>query len=127
LDYQGKHFQDRWQGQMSVYLTLKLHEGKDISWNIYVDESDARLNSYDMIIGRDLLHELGIYLLFSFGVMKWDNTTVVPMRDPSQLRDSNIDDIKDEIFSMHDPATIDAAMSSILQQTFMKWSLSAIT
>jgi hypothetical protein len=112
---------------MSVYLTLKLHEGKDISWNIYVDESDARLNSYDMIIGRDLLHELGIYLLFSFGVMKWDNTTVVPMRDPSQLRDSNIDDIKDEIFSMHDPATIDAAMSSILQQTFMKWSLSAIT
>jgi hypothetical protein len=54
---------------------------------MYVDESDARLNSYDMIISRDLLHELGIDLLFSLGVMKWDNATV-PMRDPSQLRDS---------------------------------------
>jgi hypothetical protein len=72
----------------------EFHEGKDISWNMYVDESDARLNSYDMIIGRDLLHELGIDLLFSLGVMKWNNATV-PMRDPSQLRDSNIDDFVD--------------------------------
>jgi hypothetical protein len=87
----------------------EFHEGKDISWNMYVDESDARLNSYDMIIGKDLLHEeLGIDLLFSLGVMKWDNATV-PMRDPSQLRDSNIDDFEDEIFSMHDPTTTDAA------------------
>jgi hypothetical protein len=32
----------------------EFHEGKDISWNMYVDESDAsRLNIYDMIIGRD--------------------------------------------------------------------------
>jgi hypothetical protein len=83
-------------------------EGKDISWNMYVDESDARLNIYDMIIGRDLLHELGIHLLFSLGIMKWDNATV-PMRDPSQLRDSNLDDIEDEIFSIHDPTTTDAA------------------
>jgi hypothetical protein len=48
----------------------EFHEGKDISWNMYVDESDARLNNYDMIIDRDLLHELGIEVLFSLGVMK---------------------------------------------------------
>jgi hypothetical protein len=90
-------------------LTLpEFHEGKEISWNMYVNESDVRLNSYDMIIGRDLLHELGIDLLFSLGVMKWDNATV-PMRDPSQLRDSNIEDFEDAIFSMHDPTTTDAA------------------
>jgi hypothetical protein len=35
---------------------------------MYVDESDARLNSYDMIIGRDLLHELGIDLLYSLAM-----------------------------------------------------------
>ena len=74
----------------------ELHEGKDISWDMYVDESDSRLNSYDMIIGRDLLHELGIDLLFSLGVMKWDNATV-PMRDPSQLRDTEIDAFEAEI------------------------------
>jgi hypothetical protein len=31
------------------------------------------------------------------------------MRDSSQLRDSNIDDFEDKIFSMHDPARTDAA------------------
>jgi hypothetical protein len=61
-----------------------------------------------MIIGRDLLHEVGIDLLLSLGVMKWDNATV-PMRDPSQLRDISIDDFEDEIFSIHDPTTTDAA------------------
>jgi hypothetical protein len=86
----------------------EFHEGKDISWNMYVNESDSRLNSYDMIIGRGLLHELGIDLLFSLGVIKWDNATV-PMRDPSQLRDSNINDFEDEFFSLHDPTTTDAA------------------
>jgi hypothetical protein len=40
--------------------------------------------------------------------MKWDNATV-PMRDLSQLRDNNIDDFEDEIFSMHDLTTTDAA------------------
>jgi hypothetical protein len=112
----------------------EFHEGKDISWNMYVHESDARLKSFDMIIGRDLLHELGIDLLFSLGVMNWDNATV-PMRDPSQLRDSNIDDFEDEIFSMHDPTTTDTARtqeimdvkSSMLQGTFIELSLSAIT
>ena len=74
---------------------------------MYVDETDARLNSYDMIIGRDLLHELGIDLLFSLGVMKWDNATV-PMRDPAQLRDTEIDAFEAEIFSMHDPETTEA-------------------
>jgi hypothetical protein len=85
----------------------EFHESKDISWYMYVDDSDARFNIYDMIIGRDLLHELGIDLLFSLGVMKWDNATV-PMRDPSRLRSTNIDDFEDEIFSMHDPTTADA-------------------
>jgi hypothetical protein len=74
---------------------------------MFVDESDHRLNSYDMIIGRDLLHELGIDLLFSSGVMKWDNATV-PMQDPSQLLASNLDAFENKIFSMHDPDTTDA-------------------
>jgi hypothetical protein len=72
-------------GKVTCQITLpEFHQGKDISWNMYVNESDARLNSYDIIIGRDLLHELGIYLLFSLGVMKSENMTV-SMRDSSQL------------------------------------------
>jgi hypothetical protein len=49
--------------KVKCQLTLpEFHEGKDISWDMCVDESDARLNSYDMIMGRDLLHKLGIDL-----------------------------------------------------------------
>jgi hypothetical protein len=78
LDHQGRHFQDRLHSHMSVILPA-FHQGKDISWNMYVDEFDARLNSYDMIIGRDLLHELGVDLLFSLGVMK--GTTQLSQRE----------------------------------------------
>ena len=91
------------------FVLPEFHEGKDINWTMFVDESDRRLNSYDMIIGRDLLHELGIDLMFSLGVMKWDNATV-PMRDPSTLRSlESIDTLENEIFSMHDPDTTEAA------------------
>jgi hypothetical protein len=90
------------------FTLFEFHQGMDISWKMYVDESDARRNSYNLIIGRDLLHELGIDVLFSLGVMKWENATV-PMRDPSQLRDIEIDAFEAEIFSIHDPDTTDAA------------------
>jgi hypothetical protein len=62
-----------------------------------------------LIINRDLLDELGIDLLFSSEVMKWDNATVLPMRDPSQQRSTIIDDFEDEIFSIQDPDTTEAA------------------
>jgi len=58
-----------------LFTLPEFHQGKDIAFNIYVDKSDATLNSYDMIIGRYLLHELGIDLLFSLGVMKWDKVS----------------------------------------------------
>jgi hypothetical protein len=41
---------------VTCHFTLpEFHQGKDISWNMYVNESNARLNSYDMIIGRENL------------------------------------------------------------------------
>ena len=46
-------------------VTLRLpefHEGKSIDWTVYVDSSDSELATYDMIIGRDMLKELGIDL-----------------------------------------------------------------
>jgi hypothetical protein len=114
------------------FILPEFHQGKDIHWNTYGDESDARLNSYDMIIGRDLLHEQGIDLLFSLGVMKWENATA-PMRDPSQLRNTEIDAFEAEIFSIHDPDTIEAAQIQEIKDVkyapewaLMKGSLSAI-
>ena len=41
------------------------HKGCKIEATVYVDKTDAEINRYDMIIGQDLLHLLGIDLLFS--------------------------------------------------------------
>jgi hypothetical protein len=82
-----------------------------------------------MIIGRDSLHELGIDLLLNLGVIKWDNATV-PMRDPSQPRDTEIDASKISAFMILIQLKLfkskKAWMSSMLQQTLMKGSLSVI-
>ncbi len=51
------------------------HEKRNISWTAFVDESDKLTSRYDMIIGRDLLEELGINFLFSQQMMEWDNAT----------------------------------------------------
>ena len=93
---------------------------------MYVDESDKRLNNYDMIIGRDLLSELGIDLLFSSGEMKWEQA-IVPMRDPSQLQPTEIDALENEIYSMHDPDTTDAArIQSIIDVKYAPQDIDSI-
>jgi hypothetical protein len=100
------------------------HQGKDISWTMFVDESDTKLNTYDMIIGRDLLHELGIDLLFSTREMKWDQGTV-PMRDPAQPQDC--DTLKNEIFSMHDQDSTEAAqIQSIIDLKYSPQDIDAM-
>ena len=47
---------------------------KEISWSFHVDESDPNDDTlgYDMIIGRDLLTDLGIIIDFKDGYVIWD-------------------------------------------------------
>ena len=82
----------------------EFHEHREIEWNVYVDESKSSLGTYDMIIGRDLMEAIGMDLLFSENLMKWDNATV-PMKDPSWFKDFNQDPSLNELHSMHDPVT----------------------
>jgi hypothetical protein len=71
-------------------------------------DSSKGLSRYDMIIGRDLLEELGMDFLFSEGLMKWDNATVL-MKDTEWLDNQFIEVFTNEVLSMHDPDTTDAA------------------
>jgi hypothetical protein len=56
-----------------------LHKHRQITWNCYVDESNAKSISYDLIIGRDLMHEIGIDICFSVAEVRWDNASI-PMQ-----------------------------------------------
>ena len=67
----------------------EFHEGRDICWNMYVDESDSKLCNYDMIIGRDLLQVLGMDFSFSTKMMTWDGAQV-PMKHLDCFLEENI-------------------------------------
>jgi hypothetical protein len=61
----------------NIEFTLPaFHEHRKISCNAYVDESHKEACHYDMIIGRDLMHSLGINLLFDTAEISWDNAKV---------------------------------------------------
>jgi hypothetical protein len=52
------------------------HEHRKITCTVYVDESNHEICNYDMIIGRDILHSLGINLLFDTAEISWDNAKI---------------------------------------------------
>jgi xylose isomerase len=53
---------------------------KQISWAFHVDDRSESSSTYDMIMGRDLLGELGISMNFNDHTVTWDTDTI-PMKD----------------------------------------------
>jgi hypothetical protein len=91
--------------QCEIQFTLPaFHENRDISCNAYVDESLPETSSYDMIIGRDLMHSLGINLLFDTSEMCWDNAKV-KMLPPQSLEVNWVENLEKEVLFAHDPDT----------------------
>ena len=70
---------------LTNFVLDEFYENRQIQWNLYVDSSSGP-HKYDMIIGRDLLSELGITLNFSDQTMTWDESTV-RMKDPEEFAD----------------------------------------
>ena len=100
------------------FMLPAFHEKRDISWTAFVDETDKLSSRYDMIIGRDLLEELGMNFSFSEKLMEWDNATT-PMLDPDMLDQEFIDELEQEILYMHDPQTTEAdRIQSILNAKY---------
>jgi hypothetical protein len=46
------------------------------SWAFYVDDRSESSSTEDMIIGRDLLAELGIIINFNDHTVNWDTDTI---------------------------------------------------
>ena len=102
------------------------HENRVISCNAYVDESHHESCSYDMIIGRALMHLLGINLLFDTAQISWDNATI-NMQPPTLLQGEWADTTEKEILFSHDPATTDAErIQDIINATYMPADLDKI-
>jgi hypothetical protein len=60
-----------------------------------------------MIIGRELMHSLGINLLFDSAQIIWDNASI-SMQPSQRLRADWVKKLEQEILFAHDPSTTDA-------------------
>ncbi len=68
----------------TIYFNLpEFSESKIITWDFHITEKNNL--GYDMIIGRDLMQELGMDLVFSENVVTWEGTKI-PMRDFKRLK-----------------------------------------
>ena len=104
------------------------HEHREITWNCYVDTTnkDQQICNYDLIIGRDLMHEIGINILFKDGTIEWDNASI-PMQSIDKLDETYIDEFEQEIMFTHDPVTTEAErIQNIIDAKYSKADLSAI-
>jgi len=72
-----------------------------------VDESHEVAGSYDMIISRDLMHSLGVNLLFDSAQITWDHASV-SMQPSQRLKDDWVEELEQEILFAHDPETTGA-------------------
>ena len=105
----------------------EFHEGRDIEWNVYVDDNALQQTKYDMIIGRDLMEHLGFDIMFSEKVMCWDNATA-PMRSVDRFDNDEINYLEQEILSMNDPDTIGAdRIQEIIDAKYSPADLEAVT
>jgi hypothetical protein len=72
---------------MLVTLSLpefNLKKQMHSSWAFHVDDRSESSSTYDMIMGRDLLGELGIIMNFNDRTVTWDTDTI-PMKDRGTL------------------------------------------
>ena len=113
--------------ECKITFTLpQFHKNRDITWNAHVDESPLNQCRYDLIIGRDLMKEIGLDIKFSTCSLVWDNSEI-PMQDPDKLDESKIESFEQEIFMMHDPVTTDAErIQTIRDMKYKKAGLNEI-
>ena len=73
---------------------LELDEQKTVNYTVHV--ATRQLTSYDMIIGRDLLNELGLVLDYAKNLVFWGDHSC-PMKTPQQIQQTYVNEINNII------------------------------
>ena len=92
-----------------------MHQNRLITKRVHVTTADM---GYDMIIGMDLLTELGIDILNSTGSIKWDEAEI-PMRP----RDSTIQDS----YNIEDPQSVKDSIQRVYNILDAKYQSADLT
>ena len=86
-----------------TFMIPEFHNDRVIEWDLHVTQS---LGAYDMIIGRDILSDLGFKFDFTTMSVEWDGVSI-PMKDG----DSN----EEESFFIPDPTALDESAERLKQ------------
>lgn len=80
------------------FILPEFDQNKIIEWTMHVDDSTSNSN-YDMIIGTDLMVELGMNIEFDRQVMTWEQATV-PLKNRDILSDVDmLNEIHEQIYT----------------------------
>jgi hypothetical protein len=78
---------------------------KQISWEFHVDDHSESSSTYYMIMGRDLLGELGIIMNFNDHTFTWDTDTI-PMKDRVTCTLSSVEALIEVYMIANEPQTL---------------------
>ncbi|MFM8622685.1 MAG: RNase H-like domain-containing protein, partial [Holophagaceae bacterium] len=74
-----------------------------VTFDCFVDSSQtANPNNYDLILGKDFIQDLGIDILYSSLMLRW-NGIEVPMRDFGALRNRSTNEVQGESLEASSP------------------------
>ena len=100
-----------------TFMMPEFHTDRVIEWDLHVTKQDM---SYDMILGRDVLGELGFKFDFADMSVEWDGMSI-PMKDNGEL--------EKEVFHVQEPEAIGSAterLKGILDAKYEKADLREI-
>ena len=77
------------QGQSIINFTLpEFSSSRSIKWKVHVDNNTPTNQArYDMIMGTDLMEELGVDISFKHMTISWDGVDI-PMKNRGSISDS---------------------------------------
>jgi hypothetical protein len=75
------------------------------SWAFHIDERSESSITYNMIMGRDFLGELGIIMNFNDHTVTWDTDTI-PMKDRDRGTLSLVETLIEVCMSANEPQTL---------------------
>jgi hypothetical protein len=73
--------------------------------SLLINESDPETSSYELIIGRDLMHKIRVDICFCSAEVRWDNASI-----SMQSVDKTTEEFEQELLFIQDPLTTDAEM-----------------
>jgi hypothetical protein len=83
--------------------TFNLKKQMCCSWAFHVDDRSESSSTYDIIMGRDLLGELGIIMNFNDHTVTWDTDTI-PIKDRGTL--SSVEALIEVYMIANEPQTL---------------------